>query len=460
MTLYPNTTEYTSQLEGYWVIQNRDLQSSCRFAPESAEDVAFVIDVIRKTRTRFAVASGRHCTVVGGSNSRNGVTIDFNAHMRRVDIDEANSVVHVQPGAKWGDVYEYVESQGWMVVGGRLSDIGAGGLLLGGGISHHGPRKGWSSDNVLAFTVVLASGEVVRASPESNPRLYWALKGGGNRYGIVVDFELAAFRYENPLFAGSVLIDSANMSEATRRLTVYNDEGSLMDDGATANMLFQWSAQDPGPIGGLSLADSYGRNFTTISSSPLYPLQELASPIFGTSDLAHVNVSTLSFELFANINASRSTQTVMTLTNDPTILEAALDEFARLVKPLFTADPNLIVQSLYQPIPSSMIQHMTDSPIRLTDGPVNIFFLGLVWTEPARDSYYPKKLKQIHKKVERKVKKLRGFRQWKYWNYAAGWQKVYHDYGDDVYSQLKDVVDEYDPDRLFFRLQGRSFDFI
>lgn len=147
--------------------------------------------------------------------------------MRRVTIDEPNSVVRVQPGAKWGDAYEYLESRGWMVVGGRLSDIGVGGLLLGGGISHYGPRKGWGSDNVLAFTVVLASGEIVRASPTEHPDLYWALKGGGNRYGIVVEFELAAFRYENPLFAGAILLDSANLSEATRRLTVFNDEGSL-----------------------------------------------------------------------------------------------------------------------------------------------------------------------------------------------------------------------------------------
>lgn len=150
----------------------------------------------------------------------------------------------------------------------------------------------------------------------------------------------------------------------------------------------------------------------------------------------------------------------MTLSNDPEVLEAAMDEYQRLVQPLLAADPALVVQALYQPITSAMFQHMTDSPIKLSDGPVIIYLIGFLWTEPSKDKYYQRKLRHIHTRVEHKVKKLRGFRQWKYWNYAAGWQDVYQDYGDDVYSQLKDVVEEYDPDRLFFYLQGRSFDFI
>lgn len=457
--MYPNTTEYISQSEGYWVIQNREFLPSCRFAPRSAEDVSFVIKTIRATESRFAVTSGRHSVAWGANNAGNGVTIDFNAHMRRVEIDVPNSVVRVQPGAKWGDVYEYLESRGWMVVGGRLSDIGVGGLLLGGGISHYGPRKGWGSDNVLAFTVVLASGEIVRASPTAHPDLYWALKGGGNRYGVVVEFELAAFRYKNPLFAGAILLESANLSEATRRLTVFNDEGSLRDDGATATMPFSWSAANPNRTGLMFLADSYGRNFTNNSSSPLYPLQELASLPVGTSSLAHINVSTLSVNLFATNNASRYAQTVMTLSNNASVLEAAVDQFESLIQPLLASDPTLVAQAMYQPIPSAMFQHMTDSPIKLTDGPVFVFFLSLVWTNSSKDLQYESELRQIHQLVEHRVGLLGGFLQWKYWNYAAGWQDVYQDHSEDAFNSLSHVADAYDTDRLFYWLQAKSFDY-
>jgi FAD/FMN-containing dehydrogenase len=60
-----------------------------------------------------------------------------------------------------------------MVVGGQESDIGAGGFLLGGGISYYGPRKSWASDNVIGATVVLADGSIVRAFLDS----YWIFSG-------------------------------------------------------------------------------------------------------------------------------------------------------------------------------------------------------------------------------------------------------------------------------------------
>lgn len=35
--------------------------------------------------------------------------------------------------------------------------------------------------------VVLANGSIVNANAESNPDLWWALKGGGNNFGSVID---------------------------------------------------------------------------------------------------------------------------------------------------------------------------------------------------------------------------------------------------------------------------------
>jgi hypothetical protein len=43
-------------------------------------------------------------------------------------------------------------------------------------------------DNVLSFDVVTAEGKVVTASAEHHPDLFWALRGGGGNFGIVVSF--------------------------------------------------------------------------------------------------------------------------------------------------------------------------------------------------------------------------------------------------------------------------------
>ena len=49
-------------------------------------------------------------------------------------------------------------------------------------------KYGLTCDNVLSFEVVTAEGEVVTASAEKNPDLFWALRGGGGNFGIVTSF--------------------------------------------------------------------------------------------------------------------------------------------------------------------------------------------------------------------------------------------------------------------------------
>jgi FAD/FMN-containing dehydrogenase len=73
------------------------------------------------------------------------------------------------------------------VVGGSARTVCAnGGYTLGGGHSWMSPAYGLAVDNVLQFTVVLASGAVVNASACTNPDLFWALRGGGAGFGVLV----------------------------------------------------------------------------------------------------------------------------------------------------------------------------------------------------------------------------------------------------------------------------------
>jgi hypothetical protein len=59
----------------------------------------------------------------------------------------------VGTGNKWLDVYSVLEPKGLSVVGGRVADIGVGGLTLGGGISFFSARFGWACDNVNTYEV-------------------------------------------------------------------------------------------------------------------------------------------------------------------------------------------------------------------------------------------------------------------------------------------------------------------
>ena len=64
-----------------------------------------------------------------------------------------------------------------------------GGLTLGGGENLLMARYGAVCDNVLATDVVVADGRLVAANAREHADLFWAIRGGGGKFGIVTSFE-------------------------------------------------------------------------------------------------------------------------------------------------------------------------------------------------------------------------------------------------------------------------------
>ncbi|MCJ1261071.1 hypothetical protein MMC22_000935 [Lobaria immixta] len=111
----------------------------------------------------------------------------------KIDYDAANNVVQVGAGMRWADVYQSLDRYNVTVVGGRVLDVGVGGLILGGGLSYLSDLHGLACDNVVNFEVVLANASIANASLESNQDLFWALKGGANNFGIITAFTLSTY---------------------------------------------------------------------------------------------------------------------------------------------------------------------------------------------------------------------------------------------------------------------------
>ena len=54
------------------------------------------------------------------------------SNFNQTDYDAAKNVVQIGAGMKWTDVYRSLDRYNVTVVGGRVLDVGVGGLILGG----------------------------------------------------------------------------------------------------------------------------------------------------------------------------------------------------------------------------------------------------------------------------------------------------------------------------------------
>jgi FAD/FMN-containing dehydrogenase len=159
--------------------------------PKSTGDV--------RAAVRFAAGAGLSLSVRGGGHgfagfgtNDDGVVIDL-SKLANVDvIDKDRHIVRIGGGAIWGEVAAALAPHGLAISSGDTKSVGVGGLTLSGGIGWKVRKYGLALDNVVAAEVVIADGEIVRASAEENPELFWAIRGGGGNFGIVTAFEFAA----------------------------------------------------------------------------------------------------------------------------------------------------------------------------------------------------------------------------------------------------------------------------
>jgi FAD/FMN-containing dehydrogenase len=203
-------------------------------------DVIAAVKAARAAGLTIAIRGGGH-SVPGFGTADGAMVVDI-GRMRGIRVDPMAKTVRAEGGSTWGDFNHATHAFGLATTGGIISTTGIAGLTLGGGIGYLSRGFGLSLDNLISADVVLADGSFVKASPDSHPDLFWALRGGGGNFGVVTNFK---FRLQpvDSIVGGVTFFEKEDAPDVLRAFDGYIEEAPRQ-----LGAFFAWQRAPPLPF--------------------------------------------------------------------------------------------------------------------------------------------------------------------------------------------------------------------
>ena len=154
------------------------------------------------------LAVGVQATGHGPCHTMAGALMVSTKRMAAFSIDAAVETARVQAGVRWAPVVEAASAHGLAPLNGSSLGVSVVGYTTGGGLGPMARTYGWAADRVLSFDIVTADGEVRHVTADSDPDLFWAVRGGKGNFGIVTELEFALVRVPT-LYGGGIMFPGA-----------------------------------------------------------------------------------------------------------------------------------------------------------------------------------------------------------------------------------------------------------
>jgi FAD/FMN-containing dehydrogenase len=223
-----------------WEVERLGWNLAVDSRPSAVLYVEGVPDVV--AAVRFA---GDHGLAVTGQPTGHGVTTALDGaivlrtgRQRGIDLDVERRRVRVEAGVRWQQLNQVLSDTGLTGLPGSTGDVSVVGYTVGGGLSWFGRRYGLACEQLLAAEIVDASGNQRRITADSDPDLFWALRGGGGDFAVVTAVELALIDAP-PVYGGRL---SWPIEYAAEVLTAYAAVSSTAPDELT---MWAWLLEFP-----------------------------------------------------------------------------------------------------------------------------------------------------------------------------------------------------------------------
>jgi hypothetical protein len=215
-------TYLTSTSEGYDALatgfntaypQQPDAVVSVSSAEEVVEAVAYGRDLGMPIRV-IATGHGTHGPL------DTGLVINV-AGLAGVVVDAEARTATIQGGTRWAEVVEATAPYGLAPITGSSTNVGVVGFITGGGLGPLARSHGFASDWVRGFTLVTAAGEILTVNATENPDLFWALRGGKDGFGVVLDVTIELVPLAS-LYAGALIFAEEHIEQVLKGWTAWS----------------------------------------------------------------------------------------------------------------------------------------------------------------------------------------------------------------------------------------------
>ncbi|KAL3482378.1 hypothetical protein BJX99DRAFT_266044 [Aspergillus californicus] len=449
--LTENTPAYNDVTGSYWAAQQEGVKPSCIFVPSIDREVSALVLISEYIGCPFAAKSGGHAAFAGASSSQGGITILFR-DLNGITLNKDKSIASIGPGNVWGDVYRALEPHGLAAVGGRMSTIGVGGLVTGGGISYYSNMYGWALDNVESFEVVsAATGNIITASAPKNPDLYWALRGGGNNVGLITKFNL--YTIPSPKLRGTTRVFSAEQSSMVLDAFFHVAENAHVDGNAQQYAIF-------GRIGGANMISAELTYTKDVTDPAIFEKYRSIPAVSDTSS------SKTLVEYCDDVSAGDQTGFRELFWNRSFKLNKGLANWA--VEHFYSVAPKMdgvsgaVAGLVFQVITEPMLEKMSSAGgnalgLDASDGPIHLMHILSIWNSTSDDDTIYRFANDFFNTVAVEAK-FRGLdNDFVYMNYASQFQDVISSYGASSKAKLQAVAAKYDPRGVYQKLQPGYF---
>jgi hypothetical protein len=189
---------------------------------------------------RFAADNGLRVTAQGTGHGAaalgplDDTILIKTTELRGVEVDSDAGTARVEAGVEGSELGEAAQAQGMCSMPGSSPNVGTIGYTLGGGLSWLGRKYGFACNRVRAIEAVTADGEQRRIDADSEPDLFWAMRGGGGSFAIVTALEVDLVPISDA-YAGALLFPAELGVEAVR---AYRDWADGVPEEVTSIVRF------------------------------------------------------------------------------------------------------------------------------------------------------------------------------------------------------------------------------